>query len=125
MRPVQSLLLLGTLPLFGGDPPRLPRDTEALRTFYAENCVRCHAPDGSAAGPDGKRLKGANFTDAKAMEREKDASLAKVILKGKLFGMEMPSFKDKLTEDEALRMVKDILRKAERGKAIAPGSAAK
>lgn len=118
MRAIPILLLLALVPLQGGDPGRAPRDTDALRAFYADNCVRCHGMDGSAAGPDGKRLKGADFTDAKAMERAKDASLAKTILKGTFFGLGMPPFKEQLSEDEAQRMVRDVLRKAEKGKAI-------
>jgi mono/diheme cytochrome c family protein len=125
MHRFRSILLLGALPLSAGDVPRPARDLEALRAFYADNCVRCHGVDGSALGPDGKRLKGADFTDSKAMEREKDASLAKTILKGTFFGLGMPSFREQLTEEEALRMAKDVLRKAEKGKAIGSGPRAK
>jgi mono/diheme cytochrome c family protein len=111
---------LAALPVLAGDPPRAPKDAEALRGFFSENCVRCHGVDGSALGPDGKRLKGADFTDSKAMGREKDPDLAKTILKGLFFGQKMPSFKDQLTEDEALRMVQEVVRKAEKGKPIVP-----
>jgi mono/diheme cytochrome c family protein len=125
MRAAVSFLLLAALPLVAGELPKSPRDTESLRAFFAENCVRCHGVDGSATGPDGKRLKGEDFTNTKNMEREKDASLAKTILKGVFFGQKMPSFKDQLTEEEALRMVKEVVRKAEKGKAIGSGSAGK
>jgi hypothetical protein len=32
----------------------------------------------------------------------------------------MPSFKDRLTDDDIKLLVKEVLRKAEKGKAIAP-----
>jgi mono/diheme cytochrome c family protein len=120
-----AVLLFTVLPVLAGDAPRPPKDLEALRAFYAENCVRCHGTDGSAVGVDGKRLKGADFTDAKSMAKEKDASLAKTVLKGLFFGQKMPSFKDQLSEDDALRLVQEVVRKAEKGKAIGPRSGAK
>ena len=120
-----AILLLLALPAVAGEPARPPRDGDALRAFYADNCVRCHGADGSALGPDGQRLKGADFTDLKAMEREKDASLAKTILKGTFFGLGMPSFKDQVSEEEALRMVREVVRKAEKGKTIGSRPAAK
>lgn len=96
------------------------KDAKALRAFFAENCVKCHGEDGSALGADGKRLKGQDFTDLKDMAQKKDAKLASVIQKGIFFGKAMPAFKDKLTEAEALAMVTEVVRKAEKGKAIKP-----
>jgi len=119
------VLMFATLPLLCGDPARPPRDTAALRVFFGGSCVRCHGADGSGRDSDGKRLKGADFTDVKAMGKEKDAALAKTILKGLFFGLEMPAFSSQLSEEEALRLVQEIIRKAEKGKAIAPGSGPK
>lgn len=91
-----------------------------LKAFYAANCVRCHGPDGSGRSAEGQRLKGRDFTDAAQMAKESDAKLAKTIRKGIFFGVVMPPFREQLTEAEAMALVKEILRKAERGKVIAP-----
>jgi len=91
-----------------------------LKAFFAANCVKCHGTDGSALSPEGKKLGGFDFTDAKEAAKESDADMAKTIRKGLLFGIRMPSFKDRLTEDDIQLMVKEVIRKAEKGKAIAP-----
>ncbi|HJW31897.1 MAG TPA: cytochrome c [Holophagaceae bacterium] len=105
------------LPAVGQAPVK---DAKALRAFFVENCTKCHGADGSALGPDGKRLKGQDLTDQKEMAAKKDDKLAKTILKGIFFGKAMPAFKDKLSEAEALAMVTEVVRKAEKGKAIQP-----
>ena len=46
--------------------------------------------------------------------------MMKTIMKGKFFGLAMPGFKGTLTEDEAQRMVTDIIRKNKKGLVIAP-----
>ncbi|HJV38327.1 MAG TPA: c-type cytochrome [Geothrix sp.] len=96
------------------------KSVDELRAFFAENCVKCHGPDGSAHSAEGKKLGGFDFTDAKKVAKETDADMIKTIRKGIFFGLVMPSFKAKLTEDDAALLVKDVLRKAEKGKAIAP-----
>ena len=113
------LLLSGLSGLAAQDPPK-----KDLRAFFAINCIVCHGPDGSARGADGSRLKGQDFTDAKDMKGFTDAELAKTIRKGKLFGR-MPSFKDRLSEAEIMELVQQIVRKAEKGKAITPEAPAK
>jgi mono/diheme cytochrome c family protein len=108
---------LSLLPLQAQAPAKsLPE----LKAFFAANCVKCHGPDGSAHAPDGKKLGGFDFTDAKAAAKDSDADMVKTIRKGILFGMVMPSFKDRLSEEEMQLLVKEVLRKAEKGKAIAP-----
>ncbi|WP_243288014.1 c-type cytochrome [Geothrix terrae] len=96
------------------------KSVDELRAFFAENCVKCHGPDGSAHSAEGKKLGGFDFTDAKKAAKETDADMIKTIRKGIFFGLVMPSFKAKLTEDDAGLLVKEVLRKAEKGKAIAP-----
>lgn len=91
-----------------------------LKEFYQQNCARCHGADGSAVGEDGKKLKGQDFTDQDWQRKTGDEKMVKVILKGKFFGLAMPKFKDKLTEEESQRMVTDIIRNSKKGQVIAP-----
>ncbi|HJV21941.1 MAG TPA: c-type cytochrome [Holophagaceae bacterium] len=117
MRPMLLAAATLTLPLFSQAPVR---EAAALRAFFVGECARCHGEDGSAVAPDGKRLKGQDFTNRKEMAEKQDAKLAKTILKGIFFGKAMPAFKDRLSEAEALAMVTEVVRKAEKGKAIRP-----
>ena len=91
-----------------------------LKAFYASNCVRCHGADGSAQGPNGKKLGGRDFTDAGIMAKVSDGTLVKTIQKGIFFGVVMPPFKKRISESETQILVTEVLRKAEKGKVIAP-----
>jgi len=91
-----------------------------LRLFYQQNCVGCHGPDGSALSPDGTKLSGQDLTNPRWLQRTGDEEMVKVILNGKFFGLAMPRFKDKLSKDEAQRMVTDIIRKSKKGNVIEP-----
>lgn len=91
-----------------------------IKSFYQNNCVKCHGADGSATGEDGKKLKGEDFTDQKWRDDTKDEKMTKTIMKGIFFGLAMPSFKDQLTQEEAQLIVTEIIRKSEKGKIIAP-----
>jgi mono/diheme cytochrome c family protein len=91
-----------------------------VKKFYQNHCVKCHGADGSATGEDGKRLKGEDFTDQKWLSDTKDEEMINTIMKGKFFGMAMPAFKDKLTQEEAQLVVTEIIRKSKKGKIIAP-----
>jgi mono/diheme cytochrome c family protein len=115
-------LLLSPVALASGQAPGAgpAKSISELRAFYAANCARCHGPDGSGQSAQGKRLKGMDFTDAAQMAKESDAMMVKTIRKGIFFGVVMPPFKKRLTEAEVMTLVKEILRKAEKGKVIAP-----
>ena len=117
MRTCFLLCFPGLLMAQGAAPSRT---VDELRTFFAQNCVKCHGADGSARDSEGKKLRGFDFTDAPKVAGETDADMVKTIRKGIFLGMVMPSFKDRLSEEEATRLVRDILRKAEKGKPIAP-----
>ena len=91
-----------------------------LAGFYQQQCARCHGADGSAVDADGKRLSGQDFTNAQWQRRTSDDQMVKTILKGKFFGLAMPSFKKSLTPEEARQMVTDIIRKSRKGTVIAP-----
>jgi mono/diheme cytochrome c family protein len=111
---VPALLIL---PLRAQAPAKTVNE---LKAFFAANCVKCHGTDGSALSPEGKKLGGFDFTDKKEAAKESDADMVKTIRKGIFFEIKMPSFKDRLSEEDMQLMVKEVIRKAEKGKAIAP-----
>ncbi len=126
-RPVLLLALAATLACAGADTPKAKTVPE-LRAFFQQNCTRCHGLDGSAHGPDGKRLGGMDFTvvaeefrqaGGPGSERE-IRRMSRGILNGILFGVTMPSWKAQLSPEDAQLMVKEVLLKAERGKVIEP-----
>lgn len=89
-----------------------------LKKIYQNTCAKCHGPDGSATGEDGKKLKGEDFTDQKWLDATKDDKMVEVILNGKFFGIAMPAYKETLTKEEAQLMVTEIIRKSRKGKII-------
>ena len=118
MRWMILILVLWFLPSLQAQAPG--KTLNELKAFFAANCVKCHGTDGSALSPEGKKLGGFDFTNAKEAAKESNDDMAKTIRKGLLFGIKMPSFKDRLTEDDIQTLVKEVLRKAEKGKVIAP-----
>lgn len=122
MRALLPILLTLAAPLVAQGPSPAPegRSVAQLKGYFAVECARCHGADGSARDAQGKALKGADFTDARGMKGKKDLKLAQTIRKGIFFGKVMPAFKADLSEAEALRMVTEVIRKAEKGKAIEP-----
>ncbi len=96
------------------------RTVKELKAFYRATCAKCHGPDGSGQSADGKRLTATDFTDAAKMAKGSDAMMVKTIRKGIFFGVVMHPFKNRLTQAEALLLVQRVLRKAEKGKVIAP-----
>jgi mono/diheme cytochrome c family protein len=91
-----------------------------LRAFYQQNCASCHGPDGSAVSAEGEKLSGQDFTDQGWQRRTRDDEMIKTILKGKFFGLAMPSFEDALTTEEVQQIVTEIIRKAKKGHMVAP-----
>jgi mono/diheme cytochrome c family protein len=89
-----------------------------LEAFYQENCSKCHGTDGSGLDRDGEKLSGRDLTDSEWQKETKDEEMVETILGGKFFGWAMPGFEDKLTPDQAQKMVTDIIRKSEKGKKI-------
>ncbi len=126
-RPVLLLALATALTCTGAEAPKA-KSVQELRTFFQQNCTRCHGLDGSAHAPDGKRLGGMDFTvvaeefrqaGGPGSEREL-RRMSRGILNGILFGVTMPSWKTQLSPEDAQLMVKEVLLKAERGKVIEP-----
>ncbi|MBP1771442.1 MAG: Cytochrome oxidase, cbb3-type, subunit [Holophagaceae bacterium] len=130
-RPILGALLLGLLAATPGQaqaPAARAKTLQELKAFYQQNCTRCHGLDGSAKTPDGKKLGGLDFTRAAqdfrnlsgpASERE-IRTMIRTIQKGIFFGITMPAWKDQLSPEDSTLMVRDILLKAEAGKAIQP-----
>jgi mono/diheme cytochrome c family protein len=119
---MRTLLLLAVPALLAAQASsatRPARTADELKAFYQQHCVRCHGADGSARDATGRKLGGRDFTNPKD-NREPDADMAKTIRKGIFFGKVMPSFKEQLSETEALAIITEIVRKAEKGKLIAP-----
>jgi mono/diheme cytochrome c family protein len=116
------IVLLAALAAFSlvAKDTKIDEPKKDLRLFYLQNCARCHGEDGSATRPDGKKLGGRDFTSEKDMKGETDESMAKTIRKGIFFGAVMPSFKKQLSEEETLWIVKEIVRKAQKGKPVLP-----
>ncbi|HEX9080844.1 MAG TPA: cytochrome c [Holophagaceae bacterium] len=114
---LRFLLLLSAASVLPAQSPA--RSVADLRAFFQQNCVKCHGADGSAHAADGKKLRGFDFTDAKALSEQTDAKMIHTIRKGIFFGWIMPSFKDQLSEADAAGMVREVLRKAQKGKPIA------
>lgn len=110
-----TLVTLGPVARGADAPP-----AKDLRVFYQQHCAGCHGVDGAARDVAGKRLRGQDFTDPRWLKQASDATMAKVILKGLFFGYAMPSFKHLLTEEDALRLVREVIRGSEKGKPIGP-----
>jgi len=119
-----ALALMGsTLPALSAQGAA-PRSEAELRAFYQRACAGCHGEDGSGTAADGRKLKGRDFTSEKDMQGTTDQGLAKTIRKGLFFGMGMPAYKNDLSEEEALALVREVLRKARKGEPIqTPASA--
>ena len=83
------------------------------REIYAKNCEACHGPnaEGGLAKVDNKQIKVPSLKADHAIKHTDD-KLTKMITNGE---EDMPSFKDKLTQDEIGLMVRYI-RKVVQGK---------
>ena len=115
-------LVLGLMTLAACIMPLLARGSESinLKAFYQQHCVKCHGVDGSAVGKDGKKLRGQDYTDPDFQRNTTDEEMVDTILNGKFFGLAMPRFRKYLTREQAQQIVDEIVRKAQKGKVIAP-----
>jgi len=85
----------------------VPPTDEALaagKSLYTEHCQRCHGVKGDGRGEKAAELSVApgDFTDAHTMSHRSDGELFWQITRGRL---PMPSFEDKLTDQERWELV--------------------
>jgi mono/diheme cytochrome c family protein len=85
----------------------VPDDNDAIGAgmmIYMDHCQGCHGENGDGKGPKAEQLSvaPANFTDARAMAAVTDGELFWKIAHGR---RPMPSFKDKLTDEERWQLV--------------------
>jgi mono/diheme cytochrome c family protein len=77
-----------------------------LKAFFQERCAVCHGHDGTGRGPNGVKLGGRNFQDARWEAKQQEADLVASILQGK---GAMPGFRRQLSEAEAHRLVTNVI----------------
>jgi len=77
-----------------------------LKAFFQERCAVCHGHDGTGRGPNGIKLGGRNFQDARWEAKQQEADLVASILQGK---GAMPGFRRQLSEAEAHRLVTSVI----------------
>jgi mono/diheme cytochrome c family protein len=100
----------------------VPANNEAIGAgmmIYMDHCQSCHGENGNGKGKKAEELSvaPANFTDAHAMSAATDGELFWKITHGR---RPMPSFKDKLTDEERWQLVVYIRTFAPRPKSGAP-----
>lgn len=78
-----------------------------LDAQYRFSCAQCHGLDGTSRSPSGARLPGRVLADRKWLAKQKDEDLVRSIMEGR---GAMPSFKHKLTQEEAKRLLTEIVR---------------
>lgn len=81
---------------------------------WTKDCQKCHAADGSASGPMGKKLKLKNYTDPAVQAEMTDEHIVDTIKHGvkdeKNAGkMLMPAYADKYS-DEDIAALRDLIR---------------
>ena len=77
-----------------------------MEAQYRFSCAECHGPVGTSLSPAGEKLPGRVLAERKWLAEQQDADLLQSILNGK---GAMPSFKHKMTPEEAKRMLMEIL----------------
>jgi mono/diheme cytochrome c family protein len=112
MRKILVLTLLATgASLFAGDPAKdLPKFSGGdHQKYWTDACARCHGVNGNGRDNSGKPLPdaGFDFTDSRKANKKKDSDWVKITLEGK---DKMPAFKDKMSADDAHKMIA-IMRK--------------
>ncbi len=84
--------------------PATPEALAAGKQIYTEHCRRCHGDDGDGKGEKAAELSVApgDFTNVGEMSRRTDGELFWQITRGRL---PMPSFEDKLSDEQRWELV--------------------
>jgi mono/diheme cytochrome c family protein/uncharacterized membrane protein len=87
--------------------PSAPKATRAqARELFEKHCAKCHGKDGTGSEERDNLPKIPNFTAVSWQNKSKDAQLVASILEGKgTQGEEMPSWRGKISEEQARGLV--------------------
>ena len=94
------LLLLGVRGVQAQNSEKAP----AGAAIFKSKCVLCHGADGTGNTPLGKQLQAANL-HSKEVQKRSDGELHKIVHDGQA---NMPSFEDKLTDDEIDQVIQYV-----------------
>lgn len=97
---LKSLILL--MPILGLGSALSAEDVAP--GLWAKHCAKCHAKDGSASTPIGKKLKVGDYTDPATLAEVSDEELFEMTKSG-VKGTKMPGFEKKLTDEEIHALV--------------------
>lgn len=97
--------------------PIIVRGATAQET-WTKDCQKCHAADGSASGPMGKKLNLKNYTDPAVQAAMTDDEIIKAIKEGakdeKTGKQTMPAGASKYSDEEVIAL-KDFVRGLKKG----------
>ena len=114
-----AFLVVGCLAFASAAAAQAPRPTTTRPTqeLSVQNCQMCHMPDGNAA------IKQMNFTDGEWIHGTTLKQMVKVVADG-VPATAMMSFKDRLSDQEILALVK-FVRNFDKSLAAKPAAKAK
>ena len=85
--------------------PAATSNARSASQLYAKYCVSCHGQNGKSQTPKGKSNHARDLTDAKWQDEVSDERIYNSIMNGRKVRGEMPSFSNKLSNDEADALV--------------------
>ena len=91
----------------GGGLPAIGSSVHELGAQYQFLCAQCHGAAGTSRSATGMELPGRVLADRKWLGKQDVAALVRSIMEGK---DAMPSFKYKLTPEEARRLLLEVVR---------------
>jgi mono/diheme cytochrome c family protein len=108
------LLSAFTLLMFAAAPFRsqASKSPEQGGQIFEQLCVGCHGSDGHATTDMGKKVQAADLT-SEAVQQQSDSQLTKVIKNGQ---KKMPSFADKLSDDDIGNVLAFVRQFGKKGK---------
>jgi mono/diheme cytochrome c family protein len=101
--PVLLVVLLSTPKLVA--KPAATSNPRSASQLYAKYCVSCHGQNGKSQTPKGKSNHARDLTDAKWQDDVSDERIYNSIMNGRKVRGEMPSFSNKLSNEEADSLV--------------------